>query len=547
MPGYAAYSARTSTTASKPTVVKSFSLSAMPAAIGKTDMILTIISNIPGIAKIIGALNSSFKYFSLIWDLKAKERLSQDYFQAHIEKVYNTIETFVLKLRVASVAITRREKERIIGNATTRHSKKHGEYRVFNTEDMEQFMLKEFLRGAGPKNINNFLRFVFFYENSNSKLYVFRLFWERIKSKLFFKDTFYHYMSIPRWNSLSRAQLLEQLGKISEVSPYLTGFYDFRRSKLKTSERDSNIFRVISAVIKDGFLSEDTLLKLSASQKFLIVHKYSEGMSGLVNEDRTQIENLRAIVQKNEDSDDPKERMRAEKALRQIEKIEARKTRVPLGVALEKKGFIKLFRNMSGVYVYPLWKLQSEYQTDPNLFFEKEVFPAAQEELLRNQEKDSRIRGLGGNLKYVVLYHIVSVKQLHILESERDFSLSSPKLSKSLLVSFLHENPNNLSSIYVNNIIQNVSFWSFVSLKNKTGKFLAQKKDEFERLLFAEGCDPSLPMTLVRLSEMQISKICNTLIGKSRRIRPQDLKKLVNKQKQFYHNLQNELNSLHQK
>lgn len=509
--------------------------------------ILSVLSQIPGIAKLIGGVSSVLKYLSFIWDLASKERLTESYFDTHLNKVYDIVASFLTKVKACSPSDTKREKDRILALAKKKHASKKDGYFSFNTEDIEDLILNEFLRGGGPKGINRFLRFVFFYENSNSKLYAVRLLWERVKSKLWFKHTFYHYMSIPRWNSLSRADLQEKVKNVKTVSPYLTGFYDFRRSKLVTEEKESSIFKVISTVVKSGFLSEDTLLKLSSSQKLLMVHKYSEGMSGLMGADRDRISALREIILKHEDSEEDTDKKQVLKAEKEIQKIEGRKTRVPLGVALEKTGFIKLFRNMAGVYVYPLWKLKADYQSDPNLFFEEKVFPVARQELARNIKKDSRISELGGGLKYVVLYHTLSVQELEIMESERDFSLSSPKLSKNLLVSFLHDNPNNLSSVYVNSLIQNVSFWSFISSKSKTGAFLLDRKQQFEELLQAEGCDASVAMSLLTLNDIQVARICKSLLGKSKKIRMQDLKKLVSEQLKFYADLQEELNSLHHK
>lgn len=503
-----------------------------------------IMNNFGNIIKVSGTIKGIFTSLKFVFNILSKERVSEDYFENHLQKIFLNISNFLIKLNVISKSKIINEKNTLIAYIKKQTKNEKGIY-YFSTEAIEDIMLKKYLNKK--VKVHKFIRFVYFYSNSNSKILTLTLFIEQIKSKLWFKETFYHFLSIPNWNNLDINELQSKVKTIKIVKAELLHIYDFKNSNIDVTEKNSKISKVISKVLKDGFISEDTIRALSSRQKLLIIHKYSEGFTDIFTEDRNKIEELKKTVYKYEDEEDIDSQKKVEKALKEIQKIQAKRIRTPVAVALEKSGFIKLFRNMTGVYVIPLWKLPSDYQKNPNLYIEKVVLKIAKDEIEKLKKKDQRISQLKGDLRYVILYHIVDVGDLKVMEKERELSISSPILSKNLLASFFREGNNKLSSIYIDNIFQNVSIWSFMSKESKTGKYLFMNKDMFELLLLEYNVNPSLPISLINLSDSDIKSISERIILKNKLIRKQDIQAIIKKQRAFYLDLKNEISSIKSK
>lgn len=509
------------------------------------ETIITFLTNNLGnIVKISGTIKGIFTSLKFVLNILSKERVSEDYFDNHLNKIFINISNYLIKFNVLSKSKIHNDKKSIIYYIKKQTKNEKGIY-YFSTEALEDIMLSKYL-DKGIK-IHKFIRFIYFYSNSNSKILTLTLLLENFKSKLWFKETLYHFLSIPNWNSLDINQLQSKVKSVKEIKAELFHIYNFKNSSIDITEKNSKISKIISKVLKEGFISEDTIRALSASQQLLIIHKYSEGFTDIFTEDRNKIEELKKIVYKYEDEEDLESQKKVDKALKEIQKIQSKRIRTPVAVALEKSGFIKLFRNMTGVYVIPLWKLPLDYQNNPNLYIEKVVLKLAKDEIDKLKMKDKRIAQLEGDLRYVILYHVVNVGDLKVLEKERELSISSPILSKNLLVSFFREGNNKLSSIYIDNIFQNVSIWSFMSKESKTGKYLFSNKQKFESILIEYNVNPSMPITLTNLSDSDISSIAEKIKLKSRSIRKQDIQAIIKKQRSFYIDLKNEISSIKSK
>ena len=70
-----------------------------------------------------------------------------------------------------------------------------------------------------------------------------------------------------------------------------------------------------------------------------------------------------------------------EKAKRKLAEINSKWMRAPIGLALEKIGFQKLFNKLDGVYVLPLSLIPEKHQKEPEIYLKELVLKEAEDYL----------------------------------------------------------------------------------------------------------------------------------------------------------------------
>ena len=131
---------------------------------------------------------------------------------------------------------------------------------------------------------------------------------------------------------------------------------------------------------------------------------------------------------------------------------------------------------------------------------------------------------------------------------ERSLEISSNTLAKMLLSSFLQNEDENITSIYVNDIVRNVDFKSQLSASTKTGEYLLNNYEQLKQILWNKyQIDIQKPITLISLSEQNIKDIVGQLNAINEYSRPNLIEKMLTERIDFYKELNKELNEIKSK
>ena len=131
---------------------------------------------------------------------------------------------------------------------------------------------------------------------------------------------------------------------------------------------------------------------------------------------------------------------------------------------------------------------------------------------------------------------------------ERNLEISSPILSRMLLTTYLAKEDSKISNLYINDLVRNIDFLYLVNPDSKTGKYLHTNFKNFKELLWRDySIDIFKPISLIQLSETQVSQICDKLLEKDSSIQRRFLVKMLCDKIDFYKTLDSELNTLQSK
>lgn len=234
-----------------------------------------------------------------------------------------------------------------------------------------------------------------------------------------------------------------------------------------------------------------------------------------------------------------------DKAKAKLSEINSSWMRAPLGIALEKYGFQKLFNKLDGVYVLPLSMIPEKFQKEPELFINEQVINEAEKYLANLHDTEIEyITKINDTLKYLMIVHIVPINQLKIFSRDRNLEISSPILSRMLLTSYLTLDDGKMTSMYINDIVRNVDIKTLLKT-NKTGEYFSNKFETFKKILWEDyRIDIYKPFGLSTLTENQINDLSEKLSTKDNSVARRYLQHQITNIVDFYNNLSRELNDI---
>lgn len=418
--------------------------------------------------------------------------------------------------------------------------KKKNEFYLFIKGEIE-FKLFKLLDLPTEKRIDKFLAYSFAYVTGYDKVFKYFLFTERFVKLFSRKKTIYHYFSIPGWRVLKYKELLKEVDEIKKVNPLWNEKYKIKDIK-DFETKHPVITKTIDTVLRKGKISDKTIFNLASSEKILIVHKYAEGFSSVYNAQRQKNNDLKSKIQRAESRNASK---RIAKLKEELKELQESWITGPISTVLERYGFQKLFNHMEGVYVYPLSLIPEKYHNNHELFISEEIINEAESYLKQLRQQEVVREHFEGGLKYLILSHVVSINKITIFSRERDLEISSPILSRMLLTSYLAKEDSKISNLYINDLVRNIDFLYLVNSASTTGKYLHANFEYFKELLWQDySIDIFKPISLIQLSETQVSQICDKLLEKDSSIKRHHLAKMLCDKIEFYKTLDAELNTL---
>lgn len=494
-------------------------------------MIAAIWGNLGSILILIQfALNVRFRGHSKLEEDQFA-RLAQDFF----DNVISHLEPY--GFRRSEVAPG--DRESYISDLSKSIIKK-SEFYFFIKGEIE-FKIFKLLDLPTEKRIDKFLAYSFAYVTGYDKVFKYFLFTERFVKLFSRKKTIYHYFSIPGWRVLKYKELLKEVDKIEKVNPLWKEKYKIKDVK-DFAKKHPVITKAIDTVLRKGKISEKTIFNLASSEKILIVHKYAEGFSSVYKAQRQKYDDLKSKIQRAESRSASKSiaKLKAE-----LKELQGSWVAGPISTVLERYGFQKLFKHMEGVYVYPLSLMPEKYHDNHELFVSEEIINEAESYLNQLQHQEVVREHFEGGLKYLILSHVVSINKIKIFSRERDLEISSPILSRMLLTSYLAKEDSKISSLYINDLVRNIDFLYLVNSESNTGKYLHANFEYFKELLWRDySIDIFKPISLIQLSEPQVSQICDKLLEKDSSIQKRFLVTMLCGKIDFYKTLDSELNTL---
>ncbi|PJZ41691.1 hypothetical protein CH370_09630 [Leptospira kmetyi] len=350
-------------------------------------------------------------------------------------------------------------------------------------------------------------------------------------------------MSIRDWRSLNYSELKKQVEAIKEINPFWS---DQFLSSSKPIEEDSpGVSKALDSIIQSGKISENAIFRLSSSQKLLIVYKYGEGFGNVYNLQTTELKEKKELIKKLTDTDPDLNALEIKALREQLKSIRDNWVRTPINSIIEKKGFQKLFSKMYGVYVIPVNQLPAAYAANPRRFIDEVILPESEDFLLELKKDKKYKKIIGQNPKYIIISQIISLSDLKIQTSERSLNFSSPILTKMLLSNYLSRSISGTKDIIINDLIRNVDFLSLISSDSNTGRYFHQNFERLKLILFDDySIDLYRPIGLLILTNEQIELVVDKFIGKSKKVRKQDVRKILKAKIDTYKQIEVDLEKL---
>lgn len=405
-------------------------------------------------------------------------------------------------------------------------------------------LLKNFNLPRGQR-LDNFIIYSFLFVNGYDKYFKYRLLIDWFKKTLRFKNTLYHYFSVPEWRDCNIQYLEEEVKKIHRPDPLWNLRFEIPKSK-NLKKDNPYIFKAIDKVLAHGKISERTIFNLASSEKIILIHKYSEGFNTIYKHFRDLLEVLRTKEQKLKKSKGKDTEKKINKIKEKIKSLNDERIRVPISVTLENYGFQKLFTHVDGVYVYPLSMLPEKYHKDPSSFINEVIISEADKYLIDKRDSyPDYFSDFTGGLKYLVLVHVISISEITILSQERSLGYSSPILSNMLLTSYLSKDKSSVGSFYINDLVRNVDFKFHINENTKTGLYLQAHFQDLKEVLWREfRLDIFRPINFSSITEDKIRTIVNRLIDIDNSGSRIHLTKFFRSVCDFYCKLNEELNKI---
>jgi len=392
--------------------------------------------------------------------------------------------------------------------------------------------------------INVFLLKSYFFINGYPKILNSLLIKERLMKFFWFKNTYFHYLTINDWYNKNYKTLLKEVESIKDINPHMFERFDVPKN-IDLEETKPFISKAIDSVLSKGKITEKSILNLANSEKIIFVHKYGEGFSTTYKEQIAEKNRISQEIEKWKSSKSVQAPRRLEKAKVKLNEIKSNWMRAPIGIALEKNKFQKLFNKLDGVYVLPLSLIPEKYQKEPEIYIKDLIVKEAEEYLKEFHEVDvNYITEINDTLKYLIIIHIVPVNRLKIFSQERNLEISSPILSRMLLTSYLSEENNKMTSMYINDIVRNVDIKTLLK-SNKTGEYFIKYFENLKAILWQNHrIDIYKPFGLSALTSEHINDIAKNLFAIDNGITQRFINKQLNDLVSFYINLSKELNEI---
>jgi|GEM_PF-6976295 len=394
-------------------------------------------------------------------------------------------------------------------------------------------------------NIDGFLKKSFFFIYGYKKTFNYLLFLDRVKRRFGIRNTILHYLSIQNWRNKKISELAKEVIEINKISNKYWNDRFLIPKNQDISETKPNIARAIDKVLANGIISEKSVFNLASSEKLVFVHKYAEGWDFYERYQAGKNEALKE-VNKWKKSNAKNAKSKLDKAKGELKRVEDNWLQAPMGHSLEKFGFQKLFNRMDGVYVLPLSMIPIKYHNQLDFFF-SEIIDSAKDYVNSAIENGNPyIRPENGNLKYLILSHVIPVHEILTLSEERTIEISSPTLSRMLFTSYLSKDESDVSSLYINDVVRNVDFLSQLA-NTKSDELIREHFDDLNRILWElHKVDLLRPVTLSQLDENKLNGVISrleNLDAEFTRLKRHVIKRLTSTI-EFYTELNNELNEI---
>tara|TARA_R110002072_G_scaffold118631_1_gene250797 strand:+ start:225919 stop:227445 length:1527 start_codon:yes stop_codon:yes gene_type:complete len=371
---------------------------------------------------------------------------------------------------------------------------------------------------------------------------------ERFNAIIFKKrKTIFHYLSVSNWRRKNYKVLQKEVQDIKK--PIAIWIEEFKFADLweyAQKNEDSSLKLVLDNVLKSGQISQTAILNMAATERLLIIYKYSEGFSSVRELQLTKLKKLNDAIKQYSGKNSSYSKNKLQIAKSEKQSLIDNWVRVPIGSVLEEKGFKHLFSKRDPIYFIPISILPTAYHKEPKKYLDEVVIPEA-EALLDSLRDNEYMVEFSGGLKYLMVSHIVQVNELSILESERSLSSLAPTINQSLLTTTLDNEGSYINSLFINDVVRNVDFLQFLK-PGKTTDYLKANFDNLKALLFNKyTIDLYKPIQLSSLTENQIEEIASNLIAIDGNVKKHFLIKSLSERVEFYRNLDTELRQLKMK
>lgn len=482
--------------------------------------------------------------FQVGLNLKSKHHLRLNYsnLEPHIIKAITDTKTHLRHFGINDDEALPSGNERYISELKS-ELKSEREFYIFYKGELEYRLLEKSILPTELR-VDKFLRKSFLYLNGHHRYFRAHLLKEYVV-KLGKKKSFFHYISIPNWPNKNVDSLMEEVKIISKPSPRWTDRYKLKKAKLFSKGENPALNKAIDKVLTSGKISEQTIFNLASSEKLVIVHKYGEGFSDVYRKQQTERKSLSDQLEKDKKSESKAAKKRVPILEKKLSQLNENYIISPINYSLAKAGFVKLFNKSNHIYILPLSQVPDKYHNNVNSYLEDEIIPQADAYLTKVKQESEYLDGFEGGLKYMIIAHTIPINEMQFYQQERSLEVSSKTLAKVLFTSFLENENENITSIYINDLVRNVDFKSQLKSSTKTGEYLLSNFDTLKSILWQDyKIEIAKPNTLITLTDQNIDDIVNKMIKVSNFSKPHLIKGVLKERIKFYKELNEELNKL---
>jgi hypothetical protein len=432
-------------------------------------------------------------------------KFSVSLFEEHIDQSFDKAAEYVESYGLPSAEFAPSAKDEYLQRARVHFGFKNGEFTKLIDGQAEGFFFSQFILPK-DKRFDVFIVHSYYLSAFKKKLFEYSMFKEKARRLIKRKNSTLHFLSIPNWRTRKANDLIEAVDSVTKIELKLSEHYKFK--KLENAQ-ESKVVSLLDSVISEGKVSTDTIFKLAASEELIIVNKYAEGFSDVFsnqNEERKRLQNeIKKITSKEKIGKTLQTRLDGFRS--ELQQLNENWITVPVGRALEEKGFQKLFAKNDGIFFLPLSLIPAKYGKDYKSFLNEEVLRSGQEYFNEIQDGSFFTDDHDG-LSYVMISYTLTVDKLNVLTSNRDLKISSPHLSKMLFTSYFMTTQDNTSQLYINDVIRNVDFKSNLPTHTATGKYLHSNFDNLKNILWSNyQIDLFKPVHISSLTEQNINDI----------------------------------------
>lgn len=466
-------------------------------------------------------------------------KFSVSQFDEHIDRAFDKSKEYIESYGLYATDFAPSTKDVYLESARNHFRFRNGEFTKLIDGQAEGFFFSQFILPT-EKRFNTFLIHSYYLAAFKQKLFEYYKFRESILRRFSKNKSTLHYLSIPNWSTRKYDDLLNAVDNVHKIELKLNEYYKFQ--KLENIQA-SKVVSILDSVISDGKISTETIFKLASTEEIIIVNKYAEGFSDVYNSQNEERRRLNNEIKKinSKDKIGRKSIAKLDKLTQDLHDLEENWITVPIGRALEKKGFQKLFSKNDGIFFLPLSLIPSKYGKDYKKYLDEEIIKEAKTyyEYVRNSPY--LINDHDG-LSYMIISFTLTVDKLNVLCSNRDLQITTPHLSKMLFTSYFLTSKDNTAQLYINDVIRNVDFKSNLPAHTATGKYLHSNFDNLKNILWSEyQIDLYKPVLISSLTDQNIDDIVDRLTTIKDFTQPFRIKRLLKEQVVFYTELKKEL------